>query len=150
MKSDPDTGHRPHPFAGQTGHVCAICGRHESYALHVDPQRRDEEVRAMGELTGYTFEDFMDDLRGILAKHDRARAEAGHYEKQLGKLGPVDVRPVCECGAGPERLSTWHEEAKGWDCRHCGGFVPRAHVTGEKDPNAEHRPQAIDHGRVEG
>jgi hypothetical protein len=57
------------------------------------------------------------------------------------------VKSICECGAGPERLSVWHESPPGWDCRECGGFVPRAHVTGDHGPHPGEDVRAINHGK---
>lgn len=56
-------------------------------------------------------------------------------ETVLDKGGGPPVRPICQCNGPPDRLGTWRENAKGWDCRLCGGFVTARSIRGMKDPN---------------
>lgn len=57
------------------------------------------------------------------------------------RCGPVfpDTRR-CEC-AGPtfKRLSTWHRDPPGWDCRVCGGFIDRRKASAALAPEDEPR-----------
>jgi hypothetical protein len=83
---------------------------------------------------------FADLLAQIRAMDNRVSAlEDGTY------AGDLTVRPVCQCGAGPDRLSTWNEDPPGWDCRHCGGFVPRSEVTGQRGPHPSGEVSARNH-----
>lgn len=48
----------------------------------------------------------------------------------------------CTCGAGPDRLWTWHPDPPGWTCRECGLFIPRSDVSASPAPEDTFSPNA--------